>query len=288
MTQRLTRGWADSASGRPSTDRSASLTSVLREARRQSRISQLELSHRLDVSQRHISFVEVGRARPGRALLLRWLAELAVPLDVRNRALAAAGYAPVYDEEPLDGPHLAIARTALDHLLSSHEPMPAVVIDSDWTLLSVNRGFTWLVSELVEPGTEAAARQVGDNLLDLMLMPGGLAARVTNLAEVGPILAAQLRQESVANPALLARAEAIQEISGRLSQGAEPAAQPVAVTRFTTRFGELAFFSMFTTFGTPHNINLASLRVELMYAADPHTRALVTKGVSGAGAEVTR
>lgn len=95
---------------------------------------------RLHVSQRHVSFVESGRARPSRELLAAWLEELGAPLVLRNEAMLRAGYAPAYSSVPLHDPALAEANHALERLLGAHDPLPALVIDAGWNVLRLNRG----------------------------------------------------------------------------------------------------------------------------------------------------
>ena len=111
------------------------LPELLRSARHDRRLSQLELSLAIGVSTRHLGFVEVGRSRPGRALLMRWLERLEVPLGARNEALRLAGYASAYDDSPLSGPSLTEARRALSHLLTAQDPLPAVVLNEDWDVV---------------------------------------------------------------------------------------------------------------------------------------------------------
>lgn len=262
-------------------------TQTLRQARKARRLSQLELSLRLDVSQRHLSFVESGRARPSRALLLAWLHELALPLAARNHTLLLAGYAPAYPNAGPDDAAIAVAHQALTRLLAAHDPMPALMLDAHWNLHALNRGSRWLAGVLAP----AVAGQLGAgtvNLLDLLLHPDGLAQAITNLDEVGPLLLAQLRDEAAALPALASRVSALGSLlQARLGSsalhGLPPPRSPVLTTRYATAFGELAFFSMFTTFGTPQDITLASLRVEHLFAADAHTQAVVEQQVAASG-----
>src|SRR5512137_587657 len=115
------------------------LPATLQQARKSRRLTQLELSMRVGVSQRHVSFVESGRAKPSRELLMAWLHELDAPLVVRNAAMLQAGYAPVYSAAPLSDPALAQANDALVQLLRAHDPMPALVLDAQWNLLHSNR-----------------------------------------------------------------------------------------------------------------------------------------------------
>ena len=124
---------------------------TLRQVRKDNRLSQLELSLRLGVSQRHVSFVESGRSKPSRELLIAWLQALNAPLILRNEIMLQAGYAPVYTATQLDDPTLAQVNDALQQLLSAHDPAPAFVIDSRWNLLRLNRGGQWLAATLM-PG----------------------------------------------------------------------------------------------------------------------------------------
>ena len=257
------------------------LSVTLRQARKARRISQLELSLRVGVSQRHMSFVESGRANPSRELLLAWLQELDAPLGVRNAALLQAGFAPAYTSAPLDDPALAQARAAMTQLLHAHDPMPALLLDADWNLLQMNQGATWLALTLM-PWIAAVPAGTPANMLDLLTHPDGFTRHIVNLREVGPMLLSHLRGEANLHPPLAGRVEAFaRALHERLGTVEIPAHQsrqpavPVLTTRFSSPYGELAFFSMFTTFGTPHDITLASLRVEHMFAADDETRAIL-------------
>ncbi|WP_370291081.1 helix-turn-helix transcriptional regulator [Nocardioides sp.] len=243
------------------------LVALLREARARRRISQLDLSLELGISQRHLSFVELGRARPSRDLLLRWLGQLDVPLPERNRALVAAGHAPAYDDSPLGAPELAEQRAALAHLLASHDPWPAFVIDAAWNLVAANAGAARLFAVL---GVEVAEEA---NLLDLALGP--LAGLIVNLPEVAASLLEQLRAEAVHEPSLRERLALVEAAVADLPAPTGPRFPPTLVTRYASTAGELAFLSMFTTFGTPHSVTLASLRAELMFPADDATRAVL-------------
>ncbi|PSN18963.1 XRE family transcriptional regulator [filamentous cyanobacterium CCP5] len=264
-----------------------SLSATLRQLRQARRLSQLELSLCLEVSQRHVSFVESGRTRPSRALLMTWLQELEAPLVVRNQALLEAGYAPVYSHLPLDDPALAQADAALQHLLNAHDPMPALVIDAGWNLLRLNRGGQWLAATLmpaIDLG-DSLGNGASINLLDLLAHPEGFTKPIVNLQEVGPAMLSILRHEASMQPDLAPRVEAIAALLGdrlgsqNLNQRELSPSTPILTTRYATAHGELAFFSTFTTFGTPRDITLASLRVEHLFAADDATRALVNAQV---------
>ena len=256
------------------------LTGTLRQVRKARRLSQLELSLRLGISQRHVSFVEGGRAKPSRELLMAWLQELQAPMAVCNEAMLQAGYAPVYSATPLEDPALKQVNDALAYLLQTHDPMPALVLDAHWNLLSANRGGHWLAATLA-PWAVDLSNPSPLNLLDLLIHPKGPIASITNLAEVGPPFLSRLRYEATLYPALEPKVDAFSTLlADRLGKQnlqtlyPQPAA-PVLTTRYGTEYGELAFFGMFTTFGTPQDITLASLRVEHMFAADEVTRAVL-------------
>lgn len=258
---------------------------TLQQARKAQRLSQLELSLRVGVSQRHVSFVESGRAKPSRDLLMTWLQELDAPLVVRNAAMLQAGYAPAYSAAPLNDPVLAQANQAMIELLQAHDPMPAFVLDAQWNLLHFNKGGGWLAATLMPwaanlpPGTPM-------NMLDMLAHPEGLTKQMLNLKEVGPALLAHLRDDASVQPALTPKVEAFAAMLRNrlgmqsLHSGWPRQNAPVLTTRFATIHGELSFFSMFTTFGTPQDITLASLRVEHMFAGDEATRAVVKAQVA--------
>lgn len=257
---------------------SPSFTEILQRVRKARRISQLELALRLGVSQRHVSFVESGRSRPSRELLVAWLQALDTPLALSNEALLAAGYAPAYSEGRLDDPWLAEAGHALAQLLDAHEPAPALVLDVEWNVLRMNRGAVWLATTLM-PAAASALEQGSVNMLDLLTNREGLASKVANIDEVGLRFLSLLRQEATTHPALWPRVAAYEEYLlfrlGKItpSESSLRPKAPVLTTRFASHLGELAFFSMFSTFGTPNDITLASLRVEHMFPADDATRS---------------
>jgi transcriptional regulator with XRE-family HTH domain len=255
------------------------LPTTLRQVRKARRLSQLELSLRLGVSQRHVSFVESGRAQPSRKLLMAWLQELEAPLVLCNEAMLQAGYAPAYGNRLLDDPALAQINQALQQLLCAHDPMPALVIDAHWNLLALNQGGQWLAATLMPWAVDLA--DTTPNLLDMLVHPEGFTTSIVNLPEVGPAFLARLRREAAVQPALMPKVEAFTTLLRDLlgdqpleTDGLQPTA-PVLTTRYATPYGELAFFSMFTTFGTPQDITLASLRVEHLFAADEATHALL-------------
>ncbi len=265
-----------------------SLQNTLQQARKVRRLSQLELSMRVGVSQRHVSFVESGRSKPSRALLMAWLQELDAPLALQNAAMLQAGYAPAYTAAPLTDPALAQANDALVQLVNAHEPMPAMILDAEWNVLHLNSCAKWLATTLVPWLADALTTSAANgnaspplNMLDLIIHPDGICKRIVNLHEVAPTLLATIRRDAATHPALAPKAEALAAIiQTRLGKNSiqhawTPPTAPVLTTRFATAHGDLAFFSLFTTFGTPQDITLASLRVEHLFAADEETRRTV-------------
>jgi transcriptional regulator with XRE-family HTH domain len=274
---------------------SHSLPLTLRRARRLHRVSQLELSLRLGVSQRHVSFVESGRAKPSRPLLLAWLEELNASLAARNDALLQAGFAPAYGTTASDSLPSTMAGQALTQLLAAHDPMPAFVLDPLWTVRQANLGGIWLAT-LLMPWIAELPPDRPLNMLDALCHPEGPTRSMLNLREIGPSLLAHIRHEAVSHPELTLKANAFAALlSERLGDAAGPRwadggapLPPALTTRFATPLGELAFFSMFTTFGTPQDITLASLRVEHIFPADEATDRIVRAAVNPAAFSTSR
>src|SRR2546429_1489866 len=156
---------------------------LVRQWRERRRLSQLELALEAGVSARHLSFVETGRSKPGRDMLLRVFGQLDVPLREQNQLLLAAGHAPAFPERPLGGPELAPVREALDLILRGHEPYPAVVVDRAWNLVAASSATAALLSGVdVEP----ALLEPPVNVLRVGLHPRGFGSLVVNLAEWRP------------------------------------------------------------------------------------------------------
>src|SRR4051812_11304066 len=151
---------------------------LLREWRERRHLSQLALALDADVSARHISFLETGRARPSREMVLRLAEQLDVPLRERNTLLLAAGYAPAYPERGLDDPALTAARDGIHRVLIAHEPYPALAVDRQWTLVAANRAIGPLLV-----GVAPRLLQPPVNVLRISLHPEGLAPRIANLLE---------------------------------------------------------------------------------------------------------
>lgn len=239
---------------------------------------------RVGVSQRHVSFVESGRARPSRELLMAWLRELDAPLALRNAAMLQAGYAPAYSATALEDTSLTHANAALLQLLATHDPMPAMVIGAQWDLLHINRGARWLAVTLMPWAVELISHQPL-NMLDMLIHPEGFTKRMVNLDEAGPVFLSELRDGVSVHPKLAPKVEAFaallrDRLGTRGLQTAWPrTTTPMLTLRFATPYGELAFFRMFSTFGSPQDITLSSLRVEHMFAADGSSENILRQHV---------
>ncbi|MGP9821606.1 MmyB family transcriptional regulator [Salinarimonas sp. NSM] len=245
----------------------------LRLWRRRRRLSQLDLALDAEVSQKHLSFCESGRARPSREMVLRLAEHLAVPLRERNALLLAAGYAPLYPERRLDDPSLAAAREAVARVLEGHEPYPALAVDRHWTLLAMNAA----VPALLAGVREARLMEPPVNVLRLSLHPGGLAPAIVNLGDWRThILERLARQvETTADPTLAALAEEIAAYPAPPSDAPGPGSPAAAIAlplRLRTPLGELAFVSTVTVFGTPVDVTLSELAIEAFFPADAATK----------------
>ncbi len=248
---------------------SPSVGDLLRTWRQRRRFSQLDLACEADISTRHLSFLETGRARPSREMILHLAERLDVPLRERNALLVAAGFAPVFPQRPLADPALTAARKAIDLILAGHEPYPALAVDRRWNLVAANRA-----TERLMAGSDPSLLQPPINVLRLSLHPAGLAPRIANLAEWRAHLLARLdRQVDItADPALI---ELLEELKG---YPVPAAAQPhqdyggvLVPLQLTVEGRVLSFFSTTTVFGTPVDVTLSELALEAFYPADPAT-----------------
>jgi transcriptional regulator with XRE-family HTH domain len=247
---------------------------LLREWRSRRRLSQLDLAIEAEVSARHLSFVETGRPRPSRELVLHLAEHLDVPLRERNALLLAAGYAPTFRATPLDADEMAPVRDALDKILGAHDPYPAVVVDRRWDLVSANAAALAILADGVDPSLLAPPA----NTLRLCLHPDGLAPRIVNLAEYSAHLLERLHRQTVAlaDADLIALHDELRRYPGVSDEPAstEDTASMLFVP-LVLRAGdsELRFFSTLATFGTAVDITIAELAIESFFPADEETAA---------------
>ncbi len=245
--------------------------SLLREWRQRRRLTQLELSLTADVSTRHLSFLETGRANPSREMVLELADHLEIPLRERNVLLTAAGYAAAYPRRSLDAPEMRPVRAAIQQVLEGHEPYPAIAVDRYWNLVSMNRAAAVLAADVDQELLDPPA-----NVYRMALHPRGLAPRVVNFAEFAHHLLARLRHDVTvsADPdlaALLGEVEAYPTVRaiGR-AHAADPGAVVVPV-RLRHPHGELAMFTTVATFGTPGDVTVDELALETFFPADAET-----------------
>lgn len=249
---------------------------LIREWRHRRHRSQLDVAVDVGVSARHLSFVETGRSRPSPELVLTIADHLDVPLRERNDLLLAAGYAPRYPRTSLDDASMAQVRSSLQRMLDAHDPYPGVVIDRCWNVVLANEAAQLLTSVVPEHLTDPAV-----NVFRVCLHPDGLAAVTVNFDEWAGYLLRQIRRTvAVTGDAELAALERevltyqnVAAVAGVPMDWDDP---PLLIP-FVFEFGgqRLSMFTTLTTFGTPRDVTLDELSVELFYPADDATeRAL--------------
>jgi len=248
--------------------------SLIREWRQRRRMSQLDLALDADVSQRHLSFVESGRAKPSRDMVLKLAEHMDVPLRQRNRLLMAAGFAPCYGERSLADPALKPALSAVELVLKGHEPFPAIAVDKGWTMVLANTAITPFLAGI----EDASLLEPPVNVLRLSLHPKGLAPRIVNLEAWRTHLIERLRMQidASADPVL---AELERELSaypgrrGTRERDWSPAANVAVPLQLRMDDRILSFISTITIFGTPLDVTLSELAIESFFPADAETGA---------------
>jgi transcriptional regulator with XRE-family HTH domain len=248
------------------------LGALLKEWRARRRLSQLDLALEAGVSARHLSFVETGRSKPSREMVLHLAEQLEVPLRDRNQLLLAAGYAPAYQQHAIDAPEMAPVRSALKRVLDGHDPYPAIVIDRWWNLVDANASLGVLLegvsTELLEPPV---------NALRLALHPDGAAPRIANLGEWRAHLLARVERELAitGDDRLRALYDEVAAYPGPDAGGRADLIDPGAeiALPLSIRAGgeELHFFSTIATFGTAVDVTVAELSIEAFFPADERT-----------------
>jgi transcriptional regulator with XRE-family HTH domain len=257
---------------------------LLRRWRQHRRLSQLELAETADSSTRYLSTLETGRSMPSREMVLRLADYLDVPLRERNAMLLAAGFAPAFEERGLT--ELVAARRAIDQVLTAHKPYPAFAVDRHWNVILSNSALPQLYDgcapELLQPPI---------NAVRLLMHPHGMAPRILNLPEWRWHVVTVLRQQTRARPD--ARLEALlEEVLGWSQQrgaalesvpdGSQRLAMPI---RIATNFGVMSFLGTTTVFGTPTEVTLSELALEMWFPADAETAAVAARMTAEQSAE---
>ena len=245
---------------------------ALRDCRARRRMSQLDLALRAGTTQRHLSFIENGRSRPGRTLIVRLAESLELTLRERNQLLAAAGFAAAYAETSITDPALAAVRTALDHVLAGHLPYPAIVVDRWGDLVAANDAFDFIIE-----GADPELTGIGRNAYRLALHPRGIAPRIANLAEWARHIVDRLRHS----------------VDSRLVDLADELAGYVPEPEFTgdhigfavplhlrTSAGDVRLITTITSFATAVDVTLSELKLEAFLPADGETADILRSVLS--------
>ncbi|MBO9710116.1 MAG: helix-turn-helix transcriptional regulator [Caulobacter sp.] len=251
----------------------------LRDWRQRRRLSQMDLALDAEISTRHLSFLETGRAAPSREMVLRLAERLEVPLRERNQLLLAAGFAPVFAERTLDDPAMAPAREAMERLLAAHDPWPALAVDRHWILRAANPAAGRLMA-----GLPAALAGPTLNVLRASLHPDGLAPRIVNLAEWRGHLLSRLRRQTAASgdPVLADLVAELEAYPGGEAEIDPTAGALAAPLRLAVEGTVLSFLSATLMFGAPQDVTLSELAVEVFLPADAVTAQTLRLGAGGA------
>lgn len=255
---------------------------LLRQWRERRRLSQLGLAMEAEVSARHLSFVETGRAQPSREMVLLLARVLDVPPRARNELLTAAGYAPVYRETGLDAPEMAQVRRALDFILRQQEPYPALVLDGHWNILMSNAGTERLMGLFLSPA-EAAA--VGPpNAMRLFYHPRGMRPFIVNWEATAAALIQWLHRDMLLGPADAETSRLLEELLSYpdvphqwRTLDLDASTAPFLAVELAKGDVHLKFFSTLTSLGVPYDITLHELKVECFFPADGASEDLLRR-----------
>ena len=248
---------------------------TLRWWRRRRGWSQLELAGRAEISQRHLSFLELGRSSPSRDMVLRLASALEIPLRQQNALLLSAGFAPIWRESALDAPELEQVFRAVDYMIAQQEPFPAVAVDRHWNLLKANDGMARLVAFLIGPLPPEAEV----NLADALVAPDVLRPLLVNWEEVVRYFIRTVQADAAADgtaatASLLDRLLAYPDVASALRSAAvDPPPTPVLPMHFRKGETDLKLFTTIATLGTAQDVTLEELRIEAFFPMDHETEA---------------
>ena len=259
---------AHTATARTQRTQPAHIGDHLREWRQRRHRSQLDLAGDAEISARHLSFVETGRAAPSREMVLKLAERLEVPLRERNVLLVAAGFAPAFPQRALDDPALKSARAAIDLVLKAHEPNPALAYDRHWNLVTANR----MVAPLLE-GVPQRLLAPPFNILRLAFHPEALASRTINLAEWSSHLLERLHRqcEATADPELIKLYQELKAYPMPARSGPLSSDNVAIPFKLRLKGDVLSFISTTMIFGTPVDVTLSELALETFFPADELT-----------------
>jgi len=256
--------------------------SLLRSHRRRRRLSQLALANAAGISARHLSFIETGRSRPGRAVVAALARAMALPHRETNRILRSLGEAPLYPDVGIDDEAVRALRAALERMLEAHMPWPAVVMDRAWCAVRANPAFECLLDRLVGH-TETPPSERG--LMEWLFARDGLQPLVVNWPEVAPFLLRRVRHESVLHPDLDELAERLEgQVDPRVLADPEPGGQGVVLPLHLRVDGqEVRLFSLLAGFGSALDAGMEELRLECFCPADGDSERWLTHLVADTG-----
>lgn len=262
---------------------------ILRTAREKAQVSQLALSLSLGVSQRHVSFVESGRSRPGRDLIVSWIREVQAPRSVGNAALLSAGFSLLPDHGPSGPARLEDVSPVHHRVLDVHDPMPGMIFNADWRMMRLSAGATWLFTQIMPEFLATRGRdQGGWDMIAGIAHPGGLLSRMPEPLTIGRRHLNQLRIEQLTRPCLKSRIDGLEHVlQAKFGEALyNPAAidpEPGLDLHFDTAHGRLNFFTVQTVFKLPQDVAPTTIRTGLWYPADDTTRRVLERHVARAG-----
>jgi len=242
---------------------------LLKRWRQQRRMSQQALSDSAEVSTRHISFLENGRAAPSRQMVLLLTSALDLPLRERNALLAAAGFSPAYSARDLSDPQMAPVRQAVDFLFERCEPNPAIAVDRAWNLYAMNRGAQRMTAFFLEPHPELAA--VAHNAMHLLFHPRGMRRFVVNWEAIAALTLDRLRREAVEDPRSAALLEALSAYPSTPAPSSPPTGDVLIPVHLRRDGVELRMATLLTALGAPIDATARELTVEIYYPLDSFT-----------------
>jgi transcriptional regulator with XRE-family HTH domain len=251
--------------------------SICRQWRQFRKLSQLDLALAANISQRHVSWLETGRSRPSREMVIRISDAMEIPLRERNVLLQCAGFSAAYSETRLDEPIMAPVLDALNHVLLHHEPLPAVVVDRFWNVKKKNKAADLMLGIGGDP--EGLLEQIGTkgeiNLALLTLHPEGLRPYIVNWQQAAPAFIHRLKSEALASGDADVQEQFAHyiELAGPMDESDQvnESLLPVLPLELNINGLELSLFSVISTFGTPQDITTDELRIEAFYPTDSKT-----------------
>jgi transcriptional regulator with XRE-family HTH domain len=246
---------------------------LLREWRASRRLSQLDLALAAEVSARHLSCVETGKAQPSREMVLRLAETLGMPLRECNALLMAAGYAPRYPESSLSTPSMSQVRRAIELMLGQQEPYPAFLLNRHWDILMANRAAA-RVANFVLRGAGSPHK----NMIRQIFDPKDLRSAIVNWEDVAGDLIRHLHDLVAATPSDEAARKLLEEALAYpgvprhwRTRDLGSAPSPLLTTIFRVDDRQLSFFSAITTFGTPRDVTIDELHIEACFPMDEAT-----------------